>query len=206
MSETKVTAEMKGKVGVTSSSLAAMEYLRIARDGALVTRNSKIEAALEGRLFAAAMQTPTTTSTTLNTTFVGLGLCNPAGSGKLIIVHEFSYAATAALTAECLLALATTTDSGFAADITPRCCRNGYAASVAIVDKGATIIAPVIEKILCTLGQAADTAMGSAVCPNIVPIDGAIILPPGRAVVTDTTVATGAVMQFGYLWEEIPLF
>jgi len=39
------------------------------------------DAAINGRLFCAAMQTPTTTSTTLNTTFVGLGLCNPTGSG-----------------------------------------------------------------------------------------------------------------------------
>lgn len=161
------------------------------------------DAALNGRLFCAAMQTATTTSTTLNTTFVGLGLCNPTGSGKLIIVHEFSYAATAALTAETLLALATTTDSGFAADITPRCCRNAYATSIAIVDKGATIVAPVIERIIATLGQGADSVLLGGAPPNIVRLDGSIILAPGRAVVTDTTVATGAVMQFGYLWEEI---
>lgn len=161
------------------------------------------DAALNGRLFCAAMQTPATTSTTLNTTFVGLGLCNPTGSGKLIIVHEFSYAATAALTAETLLALATTTDSGFATDIAPRCCRNAYATSIAIVDRGATIVAPVIERVVATLGQAADTAMGSAVPPNIVKLEGSIVLAAGRALVTDTTVATGAVMQFGYVWEEI---
>src|SRR5512137_2164346 len=177
-------------------------------EGILLTKNGGgkyADAAINGRLFCAAMQTPATTSTTLNTTFVGLGLCNPTGSGKLIIVHEFSYAATAALTAECLLALATTNDSGFAADITPRCCRNAYATSVAIVDKGATIIAPVIARIIATLGQAADTAMGSAVPPNIVKLDGSIVLAPGRALVTDTTVAAGAVMQFGFLWEEIDL-
>lgn len=164
---------------------------------------SLADAAINGRLFYAAMQTPTTTSTTLNTTFVGLGLCNPTGSGKIFIVHEFSYACTAALTAECLLALATTDDTGFAADITPRCCRNGYATSVAYVDKGATITAPIIVKPIVTLGQAADTAMLPTPAPSIVKLDGQIILAAGRAVVTDTTVATGAVMQFGYLWEEI---
>ncbi len=161
------------------------------------------EAALAGRLFCASMQTPTTTSTTLNTTFVGLGLCNPTGSGKIFVVHEFSYAATAILTAETLLALAITTDSGFAADITPRCCRYGYASSVAIVDKGATIVAPIIIKPICTLGQAADSAMGSAVPPNVVKLDGGIVLDAGYALITDTTAATGAVMQFGFMWEEI---
>ena len=174
-------------------------------DGVVLVSGDYSDAAINGRLFAAAMQTPTTTSTTLNTTFVGLGLCNPTGSGKLLIVHEFSYAATAALTAETLLALATTDSTGFAADIVPRCCRNGYAASVAIVDKGATITAPVIERIIATLGQGADSVQLGGAPPNIVKLNGSIILAPGRAVVTDTTVATGAVMQFGYLWEEIDL-
>ena len=171
----------------------------------MLAAGSLADAAINGRLFAAAMQTPTTTSTTLNTTFVGLGLCNPAGSGKLLVVHEFSYAATAALTAETLLALATTDSTGFAADIVPRCCRNGYAASVALVDKGATITAPVIERIIATLGQGADSVQLGGAPPNIVKLNGSIILAPGRAVVTDTTAATGAVMQFGYLWEEIDL-
>lgn len=161
------------------------------------------DAALNGRLFCAAMQTPTTTSTTLNTTFVGLALCNPTGSGKIIIVHEFSYAVTAAITASALLALATTTDSGFATDIAPRCCRYGYATSIAIVDKGATIAAPVIERVITNLAQGANTVQYGGIAPNIVKLDGSIVLAPGRAVVTDTTVAVGAVMQFGYLWEEV---
>ena len=190
--------------GKTSAGLGLP--VLVDADGKLITvpgGGALADAAINGRLFCAAMQTPTTTSTTLNTTFVGLGLCNPTGSGKLIIVHQFSYAATAALTAEALLALATTTDSGFAADITPRCCRYGYATSIAIVDKGATIVAPVIERIIATLGQGADSVQLGGAPPNIVNINGGIVLAPGRALVTDTTVATGAVMQFGYLWEEI---
>ena len=163
------------------------------------------DAAIEGRLFCAAMQTPATTSTTLNTTFVGLGLCNPTGSGKLILVHEFSYAITASVTAEALLALATTTDSGFATDIAPRCCRFAYATSVAIVDRGATIAAPVIERVIATIEDGAFGLGALPSAPCIVPLQGSIVLAPGRAVVTDTTVALGAVAQFGYLWEEIDL-
>jgi hypothetical protein len=161
------------------------------------------EAALAGRLFTCAMQTATTTSTSLNTTFVGLALVNPTGSGKIIIVHRFSYAATAALTAETLLGLATTTDSGFAAGLTPRCCRYGYASSIAYVALSATIVAPVVERILCTLGQGADSVQLGGAPPNMFDLDGSMILDPGRAVVTNTTAATGAVMQFGYVWEEV---
>lgn len=162
------------------------------------------DAAVNGRLFCCANQTPITTSTTLDTTFVGLALCNPTGSGKLVVVHEFSYAATAALTAETLLALATTTDSGLtAAEFTVRCCRYGYATSVCTVRDGGTIIAPVIERIVATLGQGADSTQLGGRPPNVVKLDGGIVLAAGRALVTDTTVATGAVMQFGYVWEEI---
>ncbi|MFA5323371.1 MAG: hypothetical protein WC373_11930, partial [Smithella sp.] len=88
--------------------------------------------------------------------------------------------------------------------ITPRCVRYGKATSAAIVDKGATIVAPVIERIITNLGQGAVTAALGGSAPNVVDLLGGIVLDPGRAVVTDTTVATGAVMQFGYLWEEIP--
>lgn len=200
--------KVEGRVGRIVAEDGSLNPLRLTKDGALAVSNvggKYAEAALAGRLFCAAMQTPTTTSTTLNTTFVGLGLCNPANSGKLLVIHEFSYAATAALTAETLLALATTTATGFAADITPRCCRNGFASSVAIVDKEATIDAPVIERIIATLGQGADTTQLGGRPPNVVQLEGSIILAPGRAVVTDTTVATGAVMQFGYLWEEIDI-
>jgi hypothetical protein len=191
--------------GKTSSGIGVPPL--VSTDGKLIVQNGGgkyADAAINGRLFCAAMQTPTTTSTTLNTTFVGLGLCNPTGSGKLIIVYQFSWATTGAITAEALLALATTTDSGFAVDITPRCCRYNYATSVAIVDKAATIVAPVIERPITTLGQGAATVqqMMGWQCAEI---DGSIVLAPGRALVTDTTVAVGAVMQFGYVWEEVNL-
>jgi hypothetical protein len=201
---------MFAKVGRLVNQISGnINPFRSGQNGELITAfygGRYGDAALAGRLFHASMQTPATTSTTLNTTFVGLGLCNPSGSGKIVVLHEFFYACTAALTAAACLALASTTDSGFAADIVPRNCRFGVGpASACYADKSATIIAPVIERIVCTLGTSAATAMGSAVCPNVYDVGGSIILQPGRAIVTDTTVATGAVMQFGYLWEEIPI-
>lgn len=173
-------------------------------DGVLLQMAGRFtDAALNGRLFYAANQTPVATSTTLNTTFTGLGLCNPAGSGKIIIVHEFGYALDQASAGEAVLALATTTDSGFATDITPRCTRNAYAASIAIADASVTIIAPVIIKIIGSIGQGADTTQLMPPA-TIINLGGSIILDPGRALVTDTTVATGATsIQFSFMWEEI---
>lgn len=178
--------------------------LLVDSDGKLITvpgGGKYADAAINGRLFYAANQTPVNTSTTLNTTFTGLGLCNPTGSGKLIIVHEFGWALDQAAAGDSVLALATTTDSGFATDITPRCTRNGYTTSIAIVDAAATIIAPIIVKILGSIGTNATTALTQA---GLIDLGGSIVLAAGRSVVTDTTLATGVTsIQFSFLWEEI---
>lgn len=159
------------------------------------------DAAINGRLFMAANQTPVATSTTLNTAFTGLALCNPTGSGKLLIVHEFGWALDQAAAGDAVLALATTTDSGLAADITIRCARWGYATSVAYADAGATIVAPIIIKIIGSIGTNTTTALTN---PGLIDLGGSIVLPAGRALVTDTTLATGATsIQFSFLWEEV---
>lgn len=159
------------------------------------------DAAINGRLFYAANQTPVNTSTTLNTTFTGLGLANPTGSGKIIIVHEFGWALDQAAAGDAVLALATTTDSGFAAAIVARCTRNAYATSIAYVDDGATIVAPIIVKVIGSIGTNATTALTAR---GLIDLGGSIILAPGRSIVTDTTLATGATsIQFSYMWEEI---
>jgi len=159
------------------------------------------DAAINGRLFYAANQTPVNTSTTLNTTFTGLGLANPTGSGKIIIVHEFGWALDQAAAGDSVLALATTTDSGFAAAIVARCTRNAYATSIAYVDDGATIVAPIIVKVLGSIGTNATTALTAR---GLIDLGGSIILAPGRSIVTDTTLATGATsIQFSFMWEEI---
>jgi len=159
------------------------------------------DAALNGRLFYVANQTPIATSTTLNVTFTGLGLANPTGSGKLIIVHEFGWGLDQAAAGDAVLALATTTDSGFTTSLTVRCTRNAYATSVAYATAGCTIAAPIIVKVLGSIGTNATTALTRT---GLIDLGGSIILAPGRSVVTDTTLATGATsIQFSFMWEEV---
>ena len=166
-------------------------------------RGEFADAAIEGRLFSCANQTPVNTSTTLNTTFTGLGIANPTGSGKLLVLHEFGYALDQACAGEGVLALAGTTSSGLAQSLTPICARFGYATSVAYLDAAATIVAPVITRIIGSLGQGADSTQFMPP-PTIVPLNGSIVIAPGRSIVTDTTVATGATsIQFSFLWEEV---
>jgi hypothetical protein len=176
----------------------------IDADRKLITVNGGgkyTDAAINGRLFMAANQTPVATSTTLNTAFTGLALCNPTGSGKLLIVHEFGWALDQSAAGDAVLALATTTDSGFATDIAIRCARFGYATSVAYADAGATIIAPIIIKVLGSIGTNTTTALTQN---GLIDLGGSIVLAAGRALVTDTTLATGATsIQFSFMWEEV---
>jgi len=190
----------KNSSGVASSPL-------IDSDRRLVTVASggkHAEAAMAGRLFYAANINMVATSTTLNTGFVGLGLCNPTGSGKNVIVHEFGWAIIVAVVAGAVLALATTTDSGFADDVNApiKCCRDGYATSVCYTDEGATIVAPTIVKIVTQIADANINTYQPRL--QVLDLGGSIVLAPGRALVTDTTtVFAASSAQFSFMWEEV---
>ena len=193
---------MYGKRGVQNLAQGSIGPLRLDQFGKLVVADDLSEAALNCRLFMAANQTAVATSTTLNTTWTGLALVNPTGSGKLFIVHEFSWALSVVGPAAGLLALASTTDSGFATSITPRCAKWGGATSVAIVDDGATVVAPIILRPISTYGTGAITTWQGAGF-QVAKLSGGIVIPAGRSLLTDTTTACSAAFQFGFLWEEV---
>ena len=164
-----------------------------------------VDAALSGRLFYAANINMVTTSTTLHTTYVGLALGNPTGSGKLVIVHEFGYAFATAAAAGLILALAEGaigTDMADDVNAPIKCTRNGYGDSVCYTDEGCTRVAPQIVKIITQHTTAATTTLTNDM--QVVDLQGSIIIPPGRAVFVDTTTAAGASgAQFSFMWEEI---
>ena len=199
---------MYGKVGVQSLSNGSAGPLRLDERGGLVTSGGGgkyAEAALAGRLFFGSNQTGVTTSTTKHNTFTGLALVNPTGSGKILILHEFSYAFNSSPAGDSNLSLAVgPVHAGYATDIAIQCARNENAASVAILDAAATITGAslVIVKHIATLGTNLTTDLHT---PNgLVDLGGSIVLDPGRIVCTDTTLATGATSAlFAFMWEEI---
>lgn len=172
-------------------------------DGVLLTPAGRYaDAALEGRLFCVSNQAAVATTAALATTWTGLGIANPTGSGKLIIVHEFSWGLSVVGPDEGVLGLMTATDTGFASAIAARCTRNAYATSIAYCDDGATISTPVLEKVVSTYGTGAITTWQGA-GPQVCKLEGSIILAPGRSVLTYTTTATTAAFVFSFMWEEV---
>lgn len=164
------------------------------------------EAALAGRLFTACNPAKVATSATLNNTFTGLAIINPSTSIKNLIIHEFQYAMMDSPTADTNLSLAIgPAHSGFAADIVIRCCRWGYKQSAALADGAATITGAngVIVKHIATLGTNITTDLLNG--PTVVDLGGQFVIPPGYAIYTDTLLASGEVMLFGFMWEEVDI-
>jgi hypothetical protein len=160
------------------------------------------EAALAGRLFCVANQAKVAVTAGLTTTWTGLGIANPSGSGKIFIVHEFGWASDIVNPAEGVVGLMTSTDSGFAAAIAARSCRNGVGISKAYCDDGATIATPVLERVCgSTMEGAITTAPDCG--PKIIDLKGSIILDPGRSVLTYHSIGGTASLIFNFLWEEV---
>jgi len=160
------------------------------------------DAAINGRLFSVANQAKVAVTAALATTWTGLGVANPTGSGKLLVLHEFGWSTDVVNPAEGVVGLMTATDTGFAQAIAARCARNGYVTSVAYCDDGATISTPVLERICgSTMEGAITTVVQNNV--NIYKIDGSIVLAPGRSILTYHSIGGTASMLFHFLWEEI---
>lgn len=162
------------------------------------------EAAMAGRLFYAANQTNVIACSTLHDTFTGLAIVNPLTSGKNLIMHEFNWAVMDSPDVDSNLSLAEgDADDGYATDIAVRCTQYGYKTSATIADAAATRTGhtTVIVKHVGTLGTNITTDLMQG--PTVVDLGGQIIIAPGRAICTDSLLATNDVMVFGFMWEEV---
>jgi len=170
--------------------------------GRLITKSNLIDAAVEGRLFMAANQAAVTTTAALATTWTGLGVGNPTGSGKLLVFHEFGWANTDADDDTGVVGLMIGAIGDMAAAITGRCARWGYATPSAYVDDGATIGTPILVKTCGVLSDGA-TSTSMTVGPQIVDLKGSIVIPAGYALLSYTGVVETSHLIFHYVWEEI---
>jgi hypothetical protein len=169
---------MEGRVGAINASVGTKNPLRTDTYGSLAVfqgAGKYAEAAIAGRLFHVANQAVVACTAGLATTWTGLGIANPSASGKLLVLHQFTYALNVVGPAAAAIGLMETTNSGFAAAIAARPVRPGMGTSVALV----------------TLG------------PNVYEIDGSIVVPPGYGICTYAGAALTAALMFSFTWEEV---
>jgi hypothetical protein len=185
--------KVEGRVGAITGGVGSVNPLVTSTEGGLVTAGGgKYKTiAMAGRLFAAANQAVVTTvAGATAAAWTGLGLANPTGSGINVIVHQFSWAQAVVATAEGFLALATTTDAGFAAQIAGRNRLRGGAACKAYVDDGVTlVVAGVIEQYVTTISHGAAT----------------VTYGQGVNVLTYTDAIQTSGFAFAFLWEELAI-
>lgn len=157
-----------------------------------------------GNVFSLNTQgTAVSTTAALATTWTGLGIANPAGSGVNLVLIAFQvaqFAAGAAATVGIMGGVGTISST-----LTPqsRIIGSGIV-SKANGSAGATISTPTLIGTYGSLGSVATTGYGlvSGIDQEIA---GRIIVPPGSFICSYTSVATTTALNFGFVWEEVPV-
>jgi hypothetical protein len=200
-------------VGPQQSAVGALQQnLRTGRQGDMVvselhgryyeTNNSK-------SLFSGSNQTGQVTTVGLATTYTGLCLSNPIGSGVNLVLNKVSAAFPVAFAAGAVVGVMTgynaTTNVTHTAAIVPKSQFIGTGPTpLALVDSSATLpTAPTLNTVLSAIGTAAITAVSTA--PAVYEdLEGSIILPPGAYAAIYTSSASGAAGMFAsFSWEEV---
>lgn len=196
---------IEGKVGSISGADGTVNPLTTDEFGSLFTANASgkyAAAARAGRLFSVCNQTNVTTTAALATTWTGLGVGNPATSGKDYIFHEFGWAQEVVMNTEGVIGLMVAPVGDMAQAIVPRCAKYGYATTTALTDNGATIGTPILIRVCGSSMEGAISTVPS-LGMNIYNIDGSIVIPPGYALLTYTFAIQTSSIQFHFVWEEV---
>jgi hypothetical protein len=147
--------------------------------------------------------TAVTTTAALATTWTGLGIANAVGSGVNLVLNKFSctqFAVGAAGTVGIMGGAGV-----IAASLTPQNRLIGTGTvSKATASAGATISTPLLIQTFGSLGSLATTGYG---LENglFVDLEGGVVIPPGSFVCSYTSVVTTSALQFGFVWEEVPV-
>jgi hypothetical protein len=153
-------------------------------------------------VFSCANQAAVTTTATLATTFTGLAIANPAGSGYNLVVNKFTCAQFAVGAAA---VVGISVGSGAAAgSLTIRNRKFGGRASVATASASATIAAPILMVTAGSIGSVATTGYGLSQS-IVVDLEGSLIIQPGYFMASDTSIATTTALIFSFCWEEVPI-
>lgn len=197
---------LQGIVGAQSlSDSSTPQIIRLGRQAEQIMaalHGKHYEQTKRGNQFVIANQAAVTTTAALATTYTGLVLGNPAGSGVDVIVNRFQcaqFAVGAAGAVGIMTGVGAITDT-----LVPRNRKVGGARSLATANAGQTIATPVLEQVFGSLGSLATTGYG--LLPSIdADLDGSLVLPPGTFVAAYTTVVTTSALIFSFMFEEKPL-
>ncbi len=200
--------QMAGVVGPQPLSDGAQAAPRLGRNGEMIVGNLHgryYEQVMRGNVFGASNQAAQAVSVALNTTYTGLCLSNPHGSGKNLVLLSVGYALSVAPAAIASIHLIggshQSTGVTHTAAVSPFNMLLGNTASPAAkVDSQATIPTPVY--VMSLMGGFTAGALPDS--PNaLFDIAGQLVIGPGGFIAIG---ALTAVTGFGSMvWEECPI-
>jgi len=160
------------------------------------------EDARRGRLFSVCNQAAVAITAALATTYTGLVVMNPAGSGKNAELLGMGVASTVAVPTATALGLMSGTMTAVTSTLTPKNRLIGGPASVCHGEDSCTIGTPVLDFAFATAWTEATTA-GSINGPFWMDLDGNTVIPPGAFFAWYSTAANSAAFLLSFLWREV---
>ena len=162
--------------------------------------NDKLyRAAIEGRLFSVANQAAVAVTAAFATTFTGLAVGNPAGSGVDCILVNMSFGNTVEG-----ISVGTVGIMGAAGSITASLVPKNHmmdgAASKCTATAGQTIATPALWRLVGHTGTGAVTTWRAGVVSC--DLNAPIVIPPGYFWATYCFALAAASIQFSFSWEE----
>lgn len=165
--------------------------------------NANYNAGGVGNMYSLCNQAAVTTTAALATTFTGLSVANPAGSGVNLQMLFFSVGQSLAGVAA---AVGYMTGIGASAgSLIPRAAIVGQTAASKAIGSNSSILGgtPVLEEVIGSVGSLATTGYGlqAGIYKDI---GGSLIIPPGAFIASYTTLANAGLL-FGFRWLEVPI-
>lgn len=203
---------IQGQVGPVIAGDASTPAFRQGKGGEAITGELHAryyETNYRRALMTGANQSGQTTTVGFATTYTGLCLSNPLGSGYNLVLTKadvtFSIVPAAVMAVGIMTGYNASTNVAHTTPGTPRSQFFGVGtAGVGLVDTAATLpAAPVLNTMLGSMGTAAITAATEMSSFNK-DFEGSIILPPGAYAAVYTSSASGASgMWASFTWEEV---
>jgi len=198
---------IQSPVGTQSNNDGTYALSRAGKLGDLIVSQLQpryYEQTVRSNRFVIANQAAVTTTAALATTYTGLVVGNPAGSGVNLVMDKFCAAQFAVGAAAAIGIMTGASSTAITDTLVPRNRKVGGARSLAVANAGQTIGTPVLEQVFGTLGSLATTGYGLQ--PGIVvDLEGGLIIPPGFFVAAFTSVVTTSALLFGFEWTEVPI-
>lgn len=203
----------EGRVGEIVAAAGAINPLVTNEKGSLIVANrggKYYESVKSGNVYVAANQTGCVWTVGLATTYTGLALSNPLGSGKNLSILGVGHQEVVAPTGIAAVYLAggysaTAVTHSVPSTILRANVGPNAAASIAKADTGATL--PVAPSILLNLTAGHTSgALSTSASPAWTDIGGLIVIEPGGfLIVANFTIGVAVGQMASIIWEEIPV-